>query len=627
MPRETHEPTLRKPLRLWPGVAAAVLILLARFVIPTGVPGAILLAVIGPVVGGLVIVMWWMFLSRALWSERLSALALMIVAAIATSRIVHESIATGMMGMMFPIFALPVLSLALVAWAVASRRLSGGPRRASMVATLLLACGFLTLLRTGGLTGAGNSDLHWRWTPTPEQRLLARGGDEPAPPPSAPKAAETPQNRLPGQASDEPPAASPPSVAETSEKRMTDLPRHEPTTRSAGPTAVKTDAEWPGFRGPARDGTVRGVRIATDWAASPPVQLWRRPIGPGWSSFAVSGDTLYTQEQRGDDEVVSSYKVTTGQPIWRHRDAVRFWESNGGAGPRATPTLSNGRVYTLGATGIMNALDDGTGAVVWSRNAVSDTGAKIPGWGISGSPLVVGDVVIVAASGTLVAYDLATGKPRWFGPRSGTGYSSPQLLTIDGVAQILLMSSTGATSVALADGKLLWNYSWPSDTRIMQPAVIADGDLMISVGDGMGGGGMRRIAVKQGSSGWTIEERWTSEDMNANFNDFVIHKGHAFGFDYGTVACIDLKDGKRKWKGARHGYGQLLLLPDQDVLLLVSEKGELALVKATPDQFTELARFPAIEGKTWNHPALAGDVLLVRNDHEMAAFRLSLTNR
>jgi outer membrane protein assembly factor BamB len=310
--------------------------------------------------------------------------------------------------------------------------------------------------------------------------------------------------------------------------------------------------------------------------------------------------------------------------VWRHRDAARFWESNAGPGPRATPTLSNGRVYTLGATGILNVLDAGTGAVVWSRNAVSDTGAKVPGWGISGSPLVTGDIVIVAASGDLIAYDLATGKPRWFGPKSGTGYSSPQLLTIGGVPQILLMTSTGATSVAPADGKPLWNYSWPSGTRIMQPAQTADGGLLISGGDGMGGGGMQRIAVAQGSSGWSVEERWTSEDLNPNFNDFVIHDGHAFGFDNSSLACIDLKDGKGKWKGARYGYGQLVLLADQNILLVLSEKGELALVKAAPDQFTELARFTALEGKTWNHPVLVGDVLLVRNDHEMAAFRLSL---
>jgi hypothetical protein len=164
----------------------------------------------------------------------------------------------------------------------------------------------------------------------------------------------------------------------------------------------------------------------------------------------------------------------------------------------------------------------------------------------------------------------------------------------------------------------------------MQPAVAADGELVISVGDGMGGNGTRKISVKQGqngqsgSGGWTTEERWTSEDLNANFTDFVIHKGHVYGFDYGTLACIDLNDGKRKWKAPQHGYGQIVLLPDQDVLLELSEKGDLVLIKALPDQFTELARFKVLEGKTWNHPVLVGDVVLVRNDHEMAAFRVPL---
>ncbi len=583
---EPSKPNPRKPLRVWPGLVLVVVQWLAWFVVPFFFPDYILFGLLVATSCALAIVLWWLILSRAPWYERIGAPILIILAVIGTKRIVHVSIATGGMGFLLFAMAIPVMSLALVASAFVSRRLSAGPRRAVIATAILFACGVFTLLRTAGATGDFKNDFHWRWSKTPEERLLAQAGDETLASPAAPVA----------------------------------------------PAAAGTEADWPGFRGLKRDGAVRGVQIKTDWSTSPPVELWRRPVGPGWSSFAVRGGRLYTQEQRGNDEIVACYDVTTGKPVWKHSDAVRFYESVGGPGPRATPTLSNGRVYSLGATGVMNVLDEGTGAVVWSRNAVSDTGAKIPAWGIAGSPLVTGDVVIIAASGNLVAYDVATGKPRWFGPRGGNSYSSPQLVTIDGVPQILLMTSTGATSVALADGKLLWNHAWPSDTRIMQPAVIADSDLMMSVGDGMGGNGVRRIAVKQGqggqdgSGGWTTAERWTSEDLISSFNDFVIHKGHAFGFDYGTVACIDLKDGKRKWKGGRYGYGQLVLLPDQDVLLVLSEKGEVVLVKATPDQFTELARFPAIEGKTWNHPALAGDVLLVRNDHEMAAFRLSLAN-
>ena len=607
------EPAPRKPLRLWPGVVAAVLLCVMRFVIPILVPEATAYGMIGSVFAALAILLWWVFFSRAPWSERLGAIILMIVALFATSRIVHESIAGGAMGSLFYFLAIPTLSLALVAWAAASRRLSNRPRRAAMVATILLACGVWALVRTDGVTDdVIGSDFHWRWTPTSEERLLAQAADEPTAPLPAPATAE-PAKELPLAKVGDQPAALPgtPSTART-----------EPTT-SAG---VKAGADWPGFRGPGRDSIVRGVQIETDWSKSPPVALWHRPIGPGWSSFAVRGDLLYTQEQRGTDEIVACYKVSTGGPVWRHRDAVRFWESNGGAGPRGTPTLSNGRVYTFGATGILDVLDAGNGVVVWSRNVASDTNTKIPTWGFTSSPLVVGDTVIVAAAGTLAAYDLATGNSRWVGPHRGVSYSSPQLATIDGVAQILLLSPPGATSVAPADGTLLWEHTWDGGA-IVQPALTADGDVLINAISMTGGSGIRRIAVAQGPGGWTVKERWTSNGLKPYFNDFVVHKGHAFGFDGSILSCIDLEDGKRNWKGGRYGNGQLVLLPDQDLLLVLSEEGELALVKAAPDQFTELARFPAIEGKTWNHPVLVGDVLLVRNGQEMAAFRLSVAGR
>jgi outer membrane protein assembly factor BamB len=213
--------------------------------------------------------------------------------------------------------------------------------------------------------------------------------------------------------------------------------RNDPSALPPPAVATETGADGPGFRGPHRDGTVRGVRIKSDWNASPPVALWRRPIGPGWSSFAVHGG-FYTQEQRGPDEVVACYELATGKPVWAHRDAARFWGSNGGPGPRGTPTLSNGRLYTLGATGILNVLNASDGAGVWSRNAASDAGVKTPGWGFASSPLVVGDMVIVAAAGKLVAYDLAAVTPRWFGPDGGDSYSSPELVAIDETPQIVL---------------------------------------------------------------------------------------------------------------------------------------------------------------------------------------------
>jgi outer membrane protein assembly factor BamB len=471
-----------------------------------------------------------------------------------------------------------------------------------MAATIVVACGVWLLLRQDGMNGDHNASFGWRWSQSAEERLLAQNTDLPAAPDAATSSAS--------------PAANTTASPTASVAPATEAPKE--STAPATPTT--TQAEWPGFRGPRRDGIVRGVRIKTDWSASPPAQMWRRPIGPGWSSFAVSGDLLYTQEQRGEDEVVACYKATTGQPVWSHKDKARFFESVGGAGPRGTPTLHNGRVYTFGATGILNALDASTGKVLWSRNVATETKTEIPFWGFSSSPLVIDDVVIIAASGQLVGYDATTGNQKWVGPSAGGSYSSPHLVTIDGVAQVLLLTGTGLVSIS-ADGKQIWNYEWASNS-IVQPALGADGEVLITSQEN----GTRSIAVGRSGSGWTVKERWTSNGLKPYFNDFVVHKGYAFGFDNRILSCIDLKDGQRKWKGGRYGNGQLVLLPEQDLLLVLSEEGELVLVGATPDQFSEVAKVSGLQGKTWNHPALVGDLLLVRNGQEMAAFRLSRAN-
>jgi outer membrane protein assembly factor BamB len=629
---QTAEPSSRRPLRLWPGVVAAFVVLLLRLVVLVVVPDSAVYGLIGGVAGGAVILLWWLFFSRARWSERIGAVVLTIVATLATKLFVHPSIAGGLMGNMLNIYAVPItLGPAFVAWAVATRHSSDRVRWVTMAATIALACGVWTLARTDGIKGSAGAQLAWRWSPTPEQRLLEQARNEPEPVAPAPEAAEVPAVA---------PAEKPAHQRAGSATRGSNDPAGDVKAATSAPTntdkgTVTTAApgertgrraEWPGFRGPERDSIIRGVRINTDWAASPPVEMWRRPIGPGWSSFAVRGDVLYTQEQRGDNEVVAAYRVSSGQPVWRHTDPVRFYESNGGAGPRGTPTIDGDRVYALGATGILNALDAATGKVLWTRNTSSDTGVKIPGWGFTSSPLVVDNNVIVAVSGALAAYDRSTGDRRWLKPSRGGSYSSPHLVTMDGVTQVLMLGGSGVTSVAPADGTVLWENEWKG-VSIIQPALTADGDVLFASGDAMGGLGMRRVSVAHGPNGWTAAERWTTRGLKPYFNDFVIHDGHAFGFDGSILACIDLNDGARKWKGGRYGNGQLVLLPEQDLLLVLSEDGELALVRATSDEFKELGRFKAIEGKTWNHPALVGNVLLVRNGEEMAAFKLALEGR
>jgi outer membrane protein assembly factor BamB len=595
--------------RLWPGVAIAALTVFIG-TIARLLPDGNLVAVLAPVAGGALVFLWWLFFSRVRWTERLGVIAVLVAATYATSYFIHPSIRGGLMGRMFPlVLALPGLALALVIWAAATRRLGSSARLAALAAIVIATCGFFLAVRTDGLLG-GVPQLAWRWTPTAEERLLAQAPPEPAAAPTPPPVT--------------PPAPTPAAPAK-SDAESTPAPAaasSEPRAPAVTPAATSLEVRWPGFRGPKRDGMVRGVQIATDWAASPPVVIWKHPVGPGWSSFAVAGQFFYTQEQRGDHEVVSCYRLSNGEPVWMHKDAVRFYESNGGPGPRGTPTVSAGRVFALGATGILNALDAATGARLWSHATLTDTGVKLPGWGITASPLVVGDLVVVATSGALVAYESETGARRWVVKSMGGSYSSPHFATIGGVPQILLLAGSGLASVAPADGSVLWRDAW-AGVPIVQPAVIGDDDVLFTSSDAMGGYGARRLALSHDAGGWKVEERWTSNGLKPYFNDYVVHKGHAYGFDGSILSCIDLADGTRKWKGGRYGSGQVVLLGDQDLLLVISEEGELALVKATPDQFTEVApKTPAIEGRTWNHPAIVGDVLLVRNGQEMAAFRL-----
>jgi outer membrane protein assembly factor BamB len=383
-------------------------------------------------------------------------------------------------------------------------------------------------------------------------------------------------------------------------------------------------ADFPQFLGPDRTGVLREPVLDPDWASRPPQLLWRRPVGAGWSGFAISGDFAVTQEQRGEEEQVTCYHVADGRPLWSHSDRARYASTLAGEGPRCTPTVVGNRVFTLGATGILNCHARDTGEVIWARNIADDAGTRPPEWGYSGSPLVFEDKVIVSAGGrdgrSLLAYDAETGEPVWSAGNEAAGYSSPIATELAGQRQILIFNAGQITAHEPADGRVLWDYPWGNGHPHVAVPVVTDPDhVLFSSGYGVGS---ELLQIKrQPGDVLAASQVWQSRRMKAKFANLVARGGFLYGLDDGMLACVDLEDGSLRWKEGRYGHGQGLLV--NDLLLLMSEQGELVLLRPTPDAPNELHRIRVFTQKTWNPIALAGDLLLVRNDQEAAALRVA----
>ena len=401
-----------------------------------------------------------------------------------------------------------------------------------------------------------------------------------------------------------------------------------------GGHAAEAFADFPQFLGPERSGCLRGRRLARDWTAHPPREVWRRPIGPGWSGFAVAGDYAVTQQQLDEMELVVCYSLRSGEVLWSHGNRVRFSSVIAGDGPRATPTIAGGNVYALGSTGILEALALADGTLLWQTNILADHAAQPLPWGQSGSPLVVDGLVVVNPGGpaghSLAAYEAATGRLRWHAGDDAASYASPMLATLGGKRQIVMVNQYSVTGHDPATGNVLWTYppaeqrdhTWLSrDPKVPQPVLVAPDRLLIAAGYGLGS--MLLELASGGGNGWHVRELWDgfNRQLKPKFTNLVLHEGHVYGLDDGTaLTCLDLDTGARRWKQGRYGHGQLLLV--DDLLLVQSDAGRVALVEADPHAYRELAGFQALEGKTWNTPALAGRMLLVRNDREAACYEL-----
>jgi outer membrane protein assembly factor BamB len=380
---------------------------------------------------------------------------------------------------------------------------------------------------------------------------------------------------------------------------------------------------WTNFRGPKRDGKYDEASVATNWPAAGLPVVWKQPVGIGYASFVVADGKAYTIEQRRNQEVVAAYDINNGHELWTQKWNAEYTDSTGD-GPRATPTWDQGRIYALGATGELRCLDANNGAVVWGKNILTENQAQNLPWAQAASPLIVDDKVVVLPGGangkSVVAYNKMTGTPVWKALDDPQAYVSPMLVELAGRRQIVVVSSFRVTGLAPENGKLLWSYPWNTDMgiNVSQPIVVDKNRFFISSGYGKGAA---LVEVKGSGDSLTASTIWENKNMKNKFNSSVLHNGYVYGLDEGILVCLDVNTGERKWKDGRYGYGQIILAGNQ--LIVTSEKGEVALVKASPDGYTEIARFEAIKGQTWNYPAIASGRLLVRNSNEMAAYDIS----
>lgn len=570
-------------LRVWPLIVLGVVFFLTLLVrlLESGSIFVQIVTVAGPALSGVLIILWWLTCSRANWRERLFG-TIGIVAAFAVTFVLLDKT---MKGGPTLVITFPMGTAAFGIGAFACRRVLSMKR--TVVAVLMATIGFgtSTLLRGEGMWGNAAIGLDWRFRPSAEERLVA---------------AKEAKSELPDEASG--------------------LSAFDPAQVDDWLAAP----EWPAFRGSDRSGNVSDTTLATNWTSEPPRELWKVPIGPAWSSFAVAGQLLFTQEQRGKIETVVCYAAETGQELWQRGIESRFEESLGGPGPRATPTIADGSLFVMGASGQLMRIDAKTGNIQWQTDLREVAQRKPPTWGFSSSPLVVDSLVIVHAGGSdelgTIAFDMASGNMVWSVAAGSDSYASPQICKVGGDEFVTILTNNGADFIDASSGEIKLAYRWKiGGYRCLQPRVVGE-NLVLIPSDATTGTQLIRLAYDEDTL--TAEAVWTSRNMKPDFNDLVTFEGHAYGFDGTIFACVDLETGERNWKRGRYGKGQVLLIRDAGLLLVASERGQLILLKADPTAHEEIASIDAIAGKTWNHPVLVGDRLYIRNATEAACFQL-----
>lgn len=379
---------------------------------------------------------------------------------------------------------------------------------------------------------------------------------------------------------------------------------------------VVAAADWPQFRGPNRDGISPEPAVLKSWPASGPKVLWKAPLGEGYSQVVSAKGRLYTLAQQGEDQVAVAFDGATGKQLWRSR-IDREYNDGQGDGPRSTPTVDGELVYALSAHGKLAALRTGNGQVAWQHDLRAEYGANPPQWGVSTSPLVEGNLLIVNVGGSgnksIVAFDKTNGKPVWTSQGDGAGYSAPIAITVRGVRQVIVFTADAILSISPKDGRLFWRSGWKTDYDVnaATPIFLAPDKLFVSSGYGTGSA---LLQINRSN----VTEVWRSRGMKNQFSSSVLHDGVLYGFDDATFKAIDAATGKERWKQRGFGHGSLILAGGH--LIVLSDRGKLALVQATPEAYRELGNAQVLEGKCWTSPSLADGRLYVRNEEQLIAY-------
>ena len=387
----------------------------------------------------------------------------------------------------------------------------------------------------------------------------------------------------------------------------------------ASVSLAQSNANWPQWRGPKRDGLSKETRLLKQWPADGPPLVWKASgAGRGYSSFSVANGKLFTMGLRGDREFVIAFNISTGKEAWATAHPSSAFQNDRGDGPRGTPTVEGDRVYALGGNGDLSVLDARTGKMVWTKNILREFSARNITWGISESPLIVGNKLLVNAGGagaSIVALNKSDGSVIWKSQSDRAGYSSAIPVELNGGTQVVFFTHQRAVGLDLKDGRLLWEYARAANDVANAATPIARGNRIFISSDYGTGGGV--VEIKPDG---TAQEIWFSKDMRNHHSSSVLVGDHLYGFSSSILTAIKFDTGEIAWRDRSVGKGSLVYADGR--LYCFSEQGVMGLVEATPTGYVEKGRFRIQQGElpTWTHPVVAGGRLYIRDQDTIYAY-------